>query len=805
MRRNRPLCECWLRRASLAVQSKYKPLSIDIGKRASLICSSVSCIRYRIGDFKLPVDQERPSKSASKKSENKPQREKPLRQPSSGVLRRLGLVRENEFHQEVRRLSDNLDALRAENEALAADKTTLQTTETALRAEIAALLKEARALERRLDDTHTLEASLSKIERALDEHKGSVQSSIDEFRTRLQKTTSITKSLASESAARSSVDPVFMENSLAREAALHEALRDSDRRAAQQINALRAALDSAQSQFAMNNAIAATSAIAAEIALLTGDETVSDCVSVLQKGLKQGAFSLASVSIEEMLTLAQPKGARVAIVGEPTSTAQLRTQLDGAAALRPKSIEEAQEIDLLPPRGFDVVIGLSPLTLRDDPIGAIKRLTECVAPGGRLVLLPDPNGKVPPTREAIGFGPDKIVALLRDWDKTFLRLAGAGRPLGVDIHEPASAMRFFAGIGNGALALQTHAVFTAPGSSKDHTSVNEELQEVAPTSESRDGMSSQFVSGSKQPSWVFVLPKGARGWILHGIAKEIARRTDGNYLVADYSDALPEADRYFFMHYLNYIEQCRRQPELRDRPCYVWYTHPRGEGVKVEDVAKALNGATHVFPTCGLWRDHLVSAGLAAERATLVIGGADQHLFKPKTRRGDGAVGLSSMYYPRKQPDLVLDVVREMPHRQFLLLGRGWEEYSRFDALMTCDNFQYVTASYEEYPSLYQKMDVFLSTSTLEGGPIPLIEAMMSNLCPAASRTGFAPDIIEHGRNGFIFDTDAEAGEVVQLIDAAFNLEADIRDNAMPYSWDNFAERVIETCLASEARVDASV
>jgi glycosyltransferase involved in cell wall biosynthesis len=80
----------------------------------------------------------------------------------------------------------------------------------------------------------------------------------------------------------------------------------------------------------------------------------------------------------------------------------------------------------------------------------------------------------------------------------------------------------------------------------------------------------------------------------------------------------------------------------------------------------------------------------------------------------------------------------------------------------------------------------------LEGGPIPLLETMMCNAVPVASRTGFAPDLIRHGENGFLFDVEAGASTIAPLIDSAFALDdTDVRATVLDYSWDRFAQRIL--------------
>ena len=43
-----------------------------------------------------------------------------------------------------------------------------------------------------------------------------------------------------------------------------------------------------------------------------------------------------------------------------------------------------------------------------------------------------------------------------------------------------------------------------------------------------------------------------------------------------------------------------------------------------------------------------------------------------------------------------------------LAVGRGWEAYPGFEELTACTNFDYVTASYGNYPGLYKRMTVFV-------------------------------------------------------------------------------------------------
>lgn len=131
-----------------------------------------------------------------------------------------------------------------------------------------------------------------------------------------------------------------------------------------------------------------------------------------------------------------------------------------------------------------------------------------------------------------------------------------------------------------------------------------------------------------------------------------------------------------------------------------------------------------------------------------------------------------------------------MPSRKFILLGKGWKEYSKFSEMQDLANFTYIEAPYSDYPKYYAEMDVFVSTAKLEGGPIPLVEAMMCNVVPVASKTGFAPDLIIHGDNGFLFDTDSSVETICELIEQAYQIKTNVRNSVENLSWKNLSLEV---------------
>ncbi len=283
---------------------------------------------------------------------------------------------------------------------------------------------------------------------------------------------------------------------------------------------------------------------------------------------------------------------------------------------------------------------------------------------------------------------------------------------------------------------------------------------------------------------VFFIPEKARGWILEGICNDIAKEFRGSHVFHyDYQN-LPRAKACFVAHYSQLYPLASGSPHVFEGKTLICFTHPRDDmALPVRDYAKILNSADYILCqnswSTGFLRDH----GTRGDKLRVLIRAADPTKFVPHDRAGRGKVGFCTAFYERKRPELVLELIRALPEREFLLVGKKWQTWDRFGELQALPNLEYRDAEYSEYPRLYAQMDVFVSPALLEGGPFPLLEAMMCNVVPVASRTGFAPDLIREGSNGFIFETDAGVAEVAALVEKAFALKGDVSATVRQYTW----------------------
>lgn len=172
------------------------------------------------------------------------------------------------------------------------------------------------------------------------------------------------------------------------------------------------------------------------------------------------------------------------------------------------------------------------------------------------------------------------------------------------------------------------------------------------------------------------------------------------------------------------------------------------------------------------WRDELIHLGVPAERLHHMPNGADTDAFRPATagerdalRKDLGipadafVVGFvakrSSDTNGRKGIGAFIDAMRglaaDVPNICALIIGPGWSDSARdlerAGLRVVYAGFVGDAATLARH---YRSMDLFWSMALREGGPATLLEAMASGVCPLATPTGMALDIIRDGENGFV-------------------------------------------------------
>ena len=178
------------------------------------------------------------------------------------------------------------------------------------------------------------------------------------------------------------------------------------------------------------------------------------------------------------------------------------------------------------------------------------------------------------------------------------------------------------------------------------------------------------------------------------------------------------------------------------------------------------------------WHNELIRNDVPDYKLVMIKNGIDVDLFHPgspikkqKARKKFGIpsdefiVGFSakktSDTCDRKGIDVLSSVIKSSSRIKgnkisWLVRGPGWnqligslqEEGAR---IYYCP----FLVSDAELAESYQALDAFVVTARIEGGPVPLLEAMSCGLPVVSTRVGVASEIVEQCKNGFLVDFDA--------------------------------------------------
>ena len=115
--------------------------------------------------------------------------------------------------------------------------------------------------------------------------------------------------------------------------------------------------------------------------------------------------------------------------------------------------------------------------------------------------------------------------------------------------------------------------------------------------------------------------------------------------------------------------------------------------------------------------------------------------------------------FKRKNIDLLSEVLIQSsarwPEVIVLLIGNGWET---LDATLRARGVRVIRrrpTRTEDTASMYPMMSVLVSTSSEEGGPCTILEAMACGVPVITTDVGHVPELIHDGENGFICESTA--------------------------------------------------
>ncbi len=287
-------------------------------------------------------------------------------------------------------------------------------------------------------------------------------------------------------------------------------------------------------------------------------------------------------------------------------------------------------------------------------------------------------------------------------------------------------------------------------------------------------------------------------WVLGGIARDIAKRGDSRLVITNFRRPLSIfttlieiilAHDLVFVNHDTFLRVYRLAKWFAPgKKIKVLYTHTETSRI----IRWSLLHNLDIVCINETEKRTLIDQGIDSKRVTVCPTGVDFTFFAPPEDEPDlNRVLLVSNFKERKNPSLLLDVVTHNPDFRFTLIGRGWENSLEWDSLQNLCNFTYVEFSHSAYRNHLAQNHIFLSLSTLEGGPLPMLESMACNLTPICTSTGWAPDLIEEGKNGLLLPVEPRHADVRKALLQAAKMKMTPRDSISQYTYDRYLSNFI--------------
>jgi glycosyltransferase involved in cell wall biosynthesis len=198
----------------------------------------------------------------------------------------------------------------------------------------------------------------------------------------------------------------------------------------------------------------------------------------------------------------------------------------------------------------------------------------------------------------------------------------------------------------------------------------------------------------------------------------------------------------------------------------------------IEDEASTepAQAADAIMTVCDQWHNALIAGGIPAEKCVKIRNTVNPAIFQPASAQERGRIrrrfGIpqdaicigfsgkrSSNTHGRKGIETFLEAAKLLADSGesicLAITGPGWNDVAE-DFRARGVQLVYVPFVLDEgdLAAFYRMLDLYWVTSRIEGGPVPLLEAMASGVCCLSTPVGTALEAIEDGANGQILPHD---------------------------------------------------
>lgn len=294
---------------------------------------------------------------------------------------------------------------------------------------------------------------------------------------------------------------------------------------------------------------------------------------------------------------------------------------------------------------------------------------------------------------------------------------------------------------------------------------------------------------TQSPLRILLVPDSIH-WVTGTTATEIANRVPGiEPIICSYPVLLELLNsckeefpfRVDIAHFLTPHIATNLIPKFFKNAACIATVHHVENSLSTEPV----ENADAVMTVCQQWHDYLIDNGADPNRLVLIRNGVDTGLYRPPSQEQrnqlreqygipDNAfvVGFSAKKSSdscgRKGIEILEEIIDKSvanhPSFWWVIRGPGWQEIVQKykDKTSRIIHLPFLLEK-EEVAESYYLMDAYLVTARIEGGPVPLIEAMSTGLSCITTPVGLAPEIIHDGINGYLNAFDDVAGFINRL------------------------------------------
>lgn len=244
-----------------------------------------------------------------------------------------------------------------------------------------------------------------------------------------------------------------------------------------------------------------------------------------------------------------------------------------------------------------------------------------------------------------------------------------------------------------------------------------------------------------------------------------------------------------FSHHTVFIENVKIAQRLRKPRIY--FTHFDEIPKWSKDLIERFNSSDRFFVQNSEMKEILKNLGLIEEKIFFAPGAIDRLKFYPAkvfSEINREYVLVSAHLKPRKNPLLIYQVIKEMRDTFFIIHGKEWDLFPK--DISKLKNVRCIDFQFEKQPKLMRNATVYLSLSKVEGGPIPLMEALASGTPVVSTNTGFASDLINSDR-GIVLEKMPSLDEVIQAIERAKILKEKVFNKDLlngQFTWNDLGE-----------------